>query len=131
MSELTYSQTATEFFAIMQQEFSSRQLILACKTTKCWWDVLNEVTYEFRNRRTGKLEWHQRQRCLRCGSTRIARCAPRLPLTRLSKNYKYERPPGWYDERIYWDDAHAELAKDLKKADLFKVEKRDPEAAEV
>jgi hypothetical protein len=121
MSELTSAQTAEEFYAIMQREFSSRQLILACKATKCWWDVLNAITYPAINRLTKTKEWHQRQRCARCGSTRVARYAPRLPLTRLSKSYRYERPPGWYDERIYWSEAHVELTKDLKKGGLFKI----------
>lgn len=130
MSEMSDAQTAKEFVSIMEREFNTRALILACKETKCWWDVLGAVTYRAKNKRTQTIEWHQRQRCARCGSIRVGRYAPRLPLTKISDNYRYERPPGWYDEPISWSSAQTKLTKDLKVNKMFKIESEGPEAAD-
>jgi hypothetical protein len=90
----------------------TRQAMLACKATTCWWNVL-DAPYFVGEGRSGRVIWIQRIKCERCGSVRIGRYPPKKVHTKdRIGGYGYERPPGWGELKIYWGDAMVRLYKE-------------------
>jgi hypothetical protein len=90
---------------------SSDQIILACKAGSCPWDPYPPTVQEMDYYRTGWF-WFKKIRCLNCGSLKIEKYAVGDVHfeNRLGKP-KYDRPPGWYDLKVYWGAARSELAR--------------------
>lgn len=86
---------------------SAEELILGCKEMGCPWDP-DAPIFEVQDK-IGRKFWMRRIRCMRCGSTKVERFHPRLPLERMG-SIRYERVPGWYDQdlKFYWRNATAE-----------------------
>jgi hypothetical protein len=88
---------------------SSDQIILACKAGSCPWDPYPPTIQ--RTDRLGNWWWFKQIRCLNCGSIKIEKYAVGDTLFRNRIGQpKYDRPPGWYDLKLYWGAARVELA---------------------
>lgn len=89
---------------------SGDQIILACKAVGCPWDPYPPTIQ--RPDRFGHWFWFKQIRCLNCGSLKIEK----YPVgdvyfeNRIGKP-KYDRPPGWYELKLYWSAARVELAR--------------------
>jgi len=92
-----------------QRKKSAVELILGCKEMGCPWDP-DAPIFEVQDK-LGRRLWMRRIRCMRCGSTKVERFHPRLPLERIG-SIRYERVSGWYDAdlKFYWRRATAERA---------------------
>ena len=88
---------------------SAEELILGCKEMGCPWDP-DAPIFQAQDR-IGRIWWFRRIRCMRCGSTKIEKFHPQVPLERVG-SIRYERVPGWYDTELkfYWKKATAERA---------------------
>ena len=90
---------------------SSDEIILACKAGSCPWDPYPPTVQDMDYHRTGWF-WWRKIRCLNCGSLKTEKynVGDVYFENRLGKP-KYDRPPGWYDLKLYWSAARQELAK--------------------
>lgn len=82
----------------------TEEIILACKEGGCPWDYRNAPLYRSQDR-YGRTIWVRRVRCRDCGSLKFRKYEPRLPLVPITRSWDYDRPPGWYDIRVYWSKA--------------------------
>jgi hypothetical protein len=89
---------------------SSDQIILACKAVGCPWDPYPPTVQD--TDRLGRWWWYRRIRCLNCGSLKIEKFAVGdVDFANRIGAPKYDRPPDWYELKLYWHQARIEYAR--------------------